>query len=33
MKFKVCKQLDYVQGYLKYGYGEVIVDAQNEKKL
>lgn len=32
MKFKVCKNLEYVRGYLKYGYGEVIVNAESEKE-
>ena len=32
MEFKVCKNLEYVQGYLKYGHGEVIVDAENEEE-
>lgn len=32
MKFKVCKNLEYVRGYLKYGHGEVIVNAESEKE-
>lgn len=32
MEFKVCKNLEYVQGYLKYGHGEVIVDAESEEE-
>lgn len=32
MEFKVCKNLEYVRGYLKYGHGEVIVNAENEEE-
>ena len=32
MEFKVCKNLEYIQGYLKYGHGEVIVDAESEEE-
>ena len=32
MEFKVCKNLEYVRGYLKYGHGEVIVNAESEKE-
>ena len=32
MEFKVCKNLEYVRGYLKYGHGEVIVNAESEEK-
>lgn len=32
MKFKVCKDLEYVQGYVRYGHGEVIVDAESEEE-
>ena len=32
MEFKVCKNLEYVRGYLKYGHGEVIVNAESEEE-
>ena len=32
MEFKVCKNLEYVRGYLKYGNGEVIVNAESEEE-
>lgn len=32
MEFKVCKNLEYIQGYLKYGHGEVIIDAESEEE-
>ncbi len=31
-KFKVCKDLDYVQGYLRYGHAEVTVTAETEEE-
>ena len=32
MKFKVCKNLDYVQGHLRYGHGTVIVEAESKEE-
>ena len=32
MKFKVCKNLEYVRGYLRYGHGTVIVKAESEEE-
>lgn len=31
-KFKVCKDLDYVQGYLRYGHAEVNIEAETEEE-
>jgi len=31
-KFKVCKNLDYVQGHLRYGHAEVTVEAETEEE-
>lgn len=32
MKYKVCKHLDYIQGHLRYGHAETIVEAENEEE-
>lgn len=32
MKFKVCKNLEYVQGHLRYGHGSVIVEAESKEE-
>lgn len=32
MEFKVCKNLEYIRGYLKYGHGEVIVNAESKEE-
>lgn len=32
MKFKVCKDLDYVKGFLRYGHGEVVVEAETPEE-
>lgn len=32
MEFKVCKNLDYVQGHLRYGHGTVTIEAENEEE-
>ena len=31
-KFTVCKDLDYVQGYLRYGHAEVTIEADTEEE-
>ena len=31
-KFTVTKELDYVQGYLRYGHAEVTVSAETEEE-
>lgn len=31
-KFKVVVSCDYVTGYLKYGHGEVVIEAENEEQ-
>lgn len=32
MKYKICKDLDYVEGYLRYGHAEVNVEADSEEE-
>lgn len=32
MKFKVCKNLEYVQGHLRSGHGTVIVEAESKEE-
>lgn len=32
MKFKVCKNLEYVQGHLRSGHGTVIVKAESKEE-
>lgn len=32
MKFKVCKNLEYVQGHLTSGHGTVIIEAESEEE-
>lgn len=32
MEFTVCKNFEYIRGYLKYGHGETIVHAESEEE-
>lgn len=32
-KFKINIPLDYVQGYLRYGHGEILVEAESEEEI
>ena len=32
MEFKVCKNLDYVQGHLRYGHGTITIEAESEEE-
>lgn len=32
-KFKINIPLDYVQGHLRYGHGEILVEAESEEEI